>query len=228
MTAEDVRAYLGFLQSREVYAHTLKALRRLFRDYLRYPGPVETFKFPEQVFKPRSLPSKGDLARFYAAIGDQKRRALFLVYASSGLRRSEVLTLRRDEVDLDRRTIIPKNHSGATKRSWVSFVNDETGEALKSYLATRKDVNPKLFPIARKGEKKIFGDAMVATGLVITPQTLRFWFCNEMARLGVQDRFIDALCGRTSKSVLARHYTDYSPDRLKEIYDKADLKVLSD
>ena len=40
-------------------------------------------------------------------------------------------------------------------------------------------------------------------------------------------KIIDALCGRVSKTVLARHYTDYSPDRLKRIYDKANLKILS-
>ena len=27
-------------------------------------------------------------------------------------------------------------------------------------------------------------------------------------------------------SILTRHYTDYSPERLKEIYEKANLKIL--
>jgi intergrase/recombinase len=48
-----------------------------------------------------------------------------------------------------------------------------------------------------------------------------------MAEQGVQDRYIDTFCGRTPKSILAKHYTDYSPERLKGIYDKANLKVLS-
>jgi len=65
------------------------------------------------------------------------------------------------------------------------------------------------------------------TGLHITPQCLRRWFAVEMARLKVPDRYVDAFCGRVSKSVLARHYSDYSPETLKEVYDKADLKVLS-
>ena len=56
---------------------------------------------------------------------------------------------------------------------------------------------------------------------------LREWFCCEMGNLRVSDRYIDAFCGRTPKSVLARHYTDYSPERLKRIYDKANLKVFS-
>jgi hypothetical protein len=49
----------------------------------------------------------------------------------------------------------------------------------------------------------------------------------EMGELGVPDRYIDAFCGCVPKSVLARQYTDYSPERLKRIYDEATLRVLS-
>lgn len=48
-----------------------------------------------------------------------------------------------------------------------------------------------------------------------------------MGKLGVPDRYVDAFCGRVPRRVLARHCTDFSPEKLKEIYDKADLKVLS-
>ena len=34
-------------------------------------------------------------------------------------------------------------------------------------------------------------------------------------------------CGRTPKTVLARHYTDYSPERLRRIYEEANLEVLA-
>ena len=47
-----------------------------------------------------------------------------------------------------------------------------------------------------------------------------------MARLGVSDRFVDAFQGRIPRSVLARHYTGYFLESLKQIYDKAGLKVL--
>jgi len=65
------------------------------------------------------------------------------------------------------------------------------------------------------------------TGVYLSPQDLRFWFCSEMGSLGISDRDIDAFCSRVPQSILARHYTDYSPERLKEIYDKVGLKVLS-
>ncbi|MEM2352089.1 MAG: hypothetical protein QXT26_06755 [Thermoproteota archaeon] len=46
-----------------------------------------------------------------------------------------------------------------------------------------------------------------------------------MSRLGVPDRYVDAFQGRVLKSVLARHYTDFSLQGLKEIYNRAKLKV---
>ena len=39
--------------------------------------------------------------------------------------------------------------------------------------------------------------------------------------------YINAFCGRTPKSVLARHYLDYSPEKMRKICEKADLKVLT-
>jgi len=44
--------------------------------------------------------------------------------------------------------------------------------------------------------------------------------------LGVPDRYVDAFCGGIPKSVLGRHYTDFSVEKLKEIYDKANLRIL--
>jgi intergrase/recombinase len=65
------------------------------------------------------------------------------------------------------------------------------------------------------------------SGVVVKPQVLREWFCNELGKFGVPDRFVDALCGRLPHSVLARRYSDYGPDNLKTNYDKANLTVIS-
>jgi len=80
----------------------------------------------------------------------------------------------------------------------------------------------------RTDEKnKLFLETKLKTGLNITPQVLREWFACEMGKLSVPDRYVDAFCGRVPRSVLARHYTDFIPEKLKEIYDKANLKILS-
>ena len=46
------------------------------------------------------------------------------------------------------------------------------------------------------------------------------------AKLAMVFLCIAAFCGRAPKSVLTRHYADFSPEKLLEIYGEASLKVL--
>ena len=73
---------------------------------------------------------------------------------------------------------------------------------------------------------ELWKSAKERTGLNITPQKLRQWFCSEMLRLEVSDTYVDAFCGRVPKSVLARHYTDFSPEKLQKIYTMSKLGVI--
>jgi integrase len=231
INTDDIRRYLYTRYQHlrpSSYGNDLKALKRFFRDYLKRPHLVESFKFPRTPFKPKTIPSRHDLISFYHALPTIKDQALFLIYATSGLRRMEILSLTQEEIDLQKRMIIPSNHqTNSTKNTWISFFNAEAQHDLEQYLNTRSDRYDRLFPMAKSTISRIWKPTRIKTGLNITPQRLREWFCIEMAELGVQDRFIDAFCGRTPKSILARHYTDYSPHRLKKIYDNANLRVLS-
>jgi integrase len=223
VSREDMRQYLKQISGEATYRNTLASLKRFFRDFLEMPQIVQSFRFPPSQFKPKVIPSKEDLREFFEAIDSDIGKALFLFYATTGLRKNEVLTLRRDNIDFGKRMVTPKCHSGSTKHSYLSFYNGETEALLKKLGGD----NEKLFPISDRQYKKVWKVAKDKTGIRIRPQMLRDWFCEEMGRLGVSDRYIDAFCGRTPKSVLARHYSDYSPDKLKAIYDKANLRVLA-
>jgi len=48
-----------------------------------------------------------------------------------------------------------------------------------------------------------------------------------MGELSVPDRYVDVFQGRAPRSVIAKHYTGKGFERLKRIYDKANLKILS-
>jgi integrase len=151
-----------------------------------------------------------------------------MLYATTGLRRDEILSLKPEDIDFSKRMITPDNHEGETKKSWVSFYNEEAEQALKEYLATKKPSrSDRLFPMQRQEVVELWKTARDKTGLKITPQRLRQWFCSEMLRLGVSETHVDAFCGRVPKSVLARHYTDFSPEKLKEIYNQARLEILA-
>jgi integrase len=225
-TREGVRAFLlRYAQSPASKANAIKALRRHFRDFLGQGQAVEGFKIPKTEPSMMILPSKEELKGFHDALG-LKHQALFLLLASSGIRKGEALSLEAGQVDLEKQVLIPNAHAGSTKRNWYGFFNEEAKGRLEEYLASRKGGKRKLFPMWMPGFKREWARASEGSGVKVTPKVLRFWFANEMARLGVPDRFIDAFQGRIPRSVLARHYTDYSLENLKQIYDKAGLKVL--
>ena len=225
VSKDDLRAYIfDFKQdhANATVAGIIKTLKVFYRDFLDCPKLVASFRFPQIPFKPKVVPTQEELQRFFGALDSEQGEALFLFFATSGLRKSEVLSLTFNDVDFKKRMIIPKCHHGTTKNSYVSFYNEETEKALNKLELD----NNRIFNISDRQYKKLFNSAIRESGLHITAKRLRDWFCCEMGSLGVSDRYIDAFCGRTPKSVLARHYTDYNPERLKEIYEKANLKVI--
>jgi integrase/recombinase XerD len=226
----DIRNYLKTFKEipANSYANILKALRIFYRDYLGKGEVIEGFKFPSRPFNPTIIPSKRELQEFYQWLKEPLAKALFLIYSTTGLRRKEVHGLKIGDIDFQKRMIVPKGNSSRTKRTWVTFFNAEAEEALKEYLGSLQGLNgeAKLFPVTETYFRKRCKRFERETGIKISPQILREWFTSELGRLGVPDRYVDAFCGRVPRSILARHYTDFSPERLREIYERAGLRIL--
>jgi len=136
VTKLDIRGYLQKRMNSKSISTTnndLKSFKRFFRDYLERPEVVKGFRFPQSPFKPKIVLSKNELGLAYRTISSDLGRAVFLFYASTGLRRSEVLGLAVDEVDFKKRMVIPDCHNGRSKHSYVSFYNEETEKWLRKY-----------------------------------------------------------------------------------------------
>jgi integrase/recombinase XerD len=229
ITREDVRRFLSSLMDKhpETYKNYLNSLRRFLRDYLQKPELINGFKQPRIPLNLKPLPDKVKLQTFYNALPSLREKTLFLLLASSGLRLNEVLNLTLENLDLNNRIIYPnKKYGSQTKSHYVSFFNHECLEALTKYIEAYKP-RDKLFNISRKRVQAIFHETSLKVGFKITPQTLRAWFSTEMAKKAVPDRYIDAFQGRIPRSTLARHYTDYTIETLKQIYTKANLTILT-
>ena len=149
------------------------------------------------------------------------------MWASSGRRRNELLYLNLEDVDFELRQLAPLDKTSRTKNTWFSYFNVEALEVYQHYRDEQGDkLDGKLFENI-SNVSRTFQRTSDKTGVKITPQVLREWFCQTMGELKVPDRFVDAYCGRVPKSVLGKRYTDYSPQKLKQIYDQANLRVLS-
>ena len=53
------------------------------------------------------------------------------------------------------------------------------------------------------------------------------WFSYQMGLASIPDRYVDAFQGRLPQTILARHYSDYAPEKLIQIYKQANLKILN-
>ncbi len=224
----SIRKFLLPIRSgnQNTYGNHVKSIRVFFKKYPK-SDMAEGFKIPRANLNYIKVPSKEELKRFYGALPDWKFKALFLMYASSGRRKNEILGLILEDVDFEQRMLVPINKESQTKHTWFSFFNIEALEAYRHYQHEQgHKLNGKLFEGASH-VNQIFKETSEKIGVKVSPQVLREWFCQTMGELGVPDRFVDAWCGRVPKSVLGKRYTDYNPQRLKQIYDGAGLKVLS-
>ena len=216
-----------YLQKKpKTYNNIIDALRAFILRYLQKPELMNGFKHSHVPSNyERLLPTREQLKKGFEALDSDKERAVYLFFATTGLRRGEVWNLTKGNVDFETRCVKAK-HDTRTKRAGVTFYNEECERYLKKYLASRKDDSNKLFRIGYRQFRLIFKKASRAAGFKITPQVLRRWHSTMLGELMVPDRFVDVFQGRAPRSVLARHYTGKGLMRLERIYSRAGLRVL--
>lgn len=186
-----------------------------------YRHPSGPLKFKEEI-------ETSKVSRFIEAIDDLTVKCMAILLATSGLRKSEVWNLKRSEINRNLRCIIPNCHSGETKQSGISFYNEEAESVLEEYSKQQlmKSKGDRLFVIGHARFLRIWNKAREKSGVYLKPKDLRDFFSQEMGKALIPDRFIDIFQGRSPRNVLAKHYTPQGIQLLREIYDKAKLKVL--
>ena len=94
-----------------IFNQTVTALRLLYEVTLDRAGVMVRIRCPKQ---PKRLPivlSLDEMARFFAAVIGIKHRAILMTDYSAGLRHSEVVALRVEDIDSHR--ILPRQGSSA-------------------------------------------------------------------------------------------------------------------
>jgi len=230
VSQESVRAYLSSYVEKapKTYNNQLCGLRAFVMRFLKRKELMEGFKkaHEDSNFEVE-LPTKAQIQRGFEALGDDKEKAIYLMYASSGLRQMELRRLSRfDDIDFRLRAVKSK-HNTRTKKAGVTFYNQECEVYLRKYLSSRQDSSETLLPISNCAFYAMWKKVSESAGVKITPQVLRKWHSTELGERGVPDRYVDVFQGRAPKTVIAKFYTGKELERLKRIYDKAGLTVLS-
>ncbi len=232
---EHVEAFMGHLRQGGKKARsivrTISALRGFF-NFLILEGKitvspledVETPKFKPPI--PRVL-SEDEMGELINLSGSHKtamrdRTILEILYAT-GLRVSELIRLRKSDINLDGGFVITM---GKRSKERVVPLGSYCRDAIRLYLETDKPKGQYLFPnrsggmITRQGVWKIIRKygIQLQKGKV-SPHTIRHTFATHLLEGGADLRSVQVLLGHEDIST-TQIYTHVDSKRLKEIHRK--------
>jgi len=222
---ETVKEYLESNDSTSWKSNQLKALRKFTRDYLKLGNWINEFVFSKEKAKIKeSIPSNDELALFCSKL-DYPVQMIFLILVTSGLRVGEILQLQIEHLDFDTNMIdVSEVHNGNNKSSWISFMTQQVGGFIENYVEDLTENT--LFSISYETVQKNFQKVSEETGIKINPHLLRTVFTEKCTKSGLEEKYIDAFCGRIPQSVIRKHYTDYSPEAMRIHYDKIEANLI--
>ena len=231
----DVRAYLLFLVNEKhaswcYYNQALCALRFLYRVTLGKDWVLEGVQFPKQQKKLPVVLSPAEVTQFFEAIPSLKYRALLMTAYAAGLRVSEVVALRVDDIDSQRMVIRVRQAKGRKDR--YVMLSSRLLEILRQYWKAARPT-PYLFPgqdpkkpLHPHRVHQVCRNARQASGLGkrVTVHTLRHSFATHLLEAGTNIRTIQVLLGHSSLRTTAV-YTHVSTAALESTQSPLDRLV---
>ncbi len=185
--------------------------------------------------------TREEVERMFEAIDLSKRsgsrdRAILETLYSTGLRVSELVSLNRSQVDLNRKEFTVR---GKGQKPRLVFLSDRCVNWLKLYLSEREDNwEPLFISYGRKREDEALGlgekrrltpytiqsivrnTARIAgIGKKVTPHVIRHSFATELLHRGADIRDVQDMLGHSSITT-TQIYTHSTNRRLKEIHQK--------
>lgn len=239
----NLRTFIANLQLKNPARNTILrkiATLRSFTSYLMRQGYLD-----KNPFKLLPSPKREKLLPKFLSIPETDRlletttqskhfalrdKALFELMYSSGLRRSEVTGLKIRDIDFFNGLV---KVFGKGRKERLVPVTQTALQALKDYLATRKNpqaeealfLNKNGKPLSGDGLAYIFKNTAIASHLArrVTPHSLRHSFATHLLGNGCDLRSLQEMLGHKSLST-TQVYTHVSLEQLKSVYNQAHPK----
>jgi integrase/recombinase XerD len=234
----DVRAYLVHLvHKRHVswsyYNQALCALRFVYNITLGKDWILKSIVCPKQEKKLPVVLSPAEVGQFFQAITNLKHRAILMTAYAAGLRVSEVVALRVEDIDSQRMVIRVRQAKGRKDR--YVMLSPRLLDLLREYWKARRRraelrSSPWLFPgqnpdrpMTSKPVHDACKDVREASGLSkrVTVHALRHSFATHLLESGTDIRTIQVLLGHRSIKTTAL-YTHVSTATLEATHSPLD------
>jgi len=227
---QDIKNYLAYLISDKKYkprstSLAMSAIKFFYYNVLN-KKIMEDLKMPKLDKKLPTILNNEEARILLNAIENQKHRILISLMLSSGLRVSEAVSIKKEDINFGEKTLMVR--SGKENKDRITIISQKLLDEIKHYLSKRKDNNPYLFNIRDthvtiKLAQKIIKQAAKKAGLNkrIYCQALRATFATNLMNNGVNLRYIRALLGHNNVST-TESYPSISIEELKKIKSPLD------
>jgi integrase/recombinase XerD len=215
---EEIRTYQVYLTTQKnaspsALNQAVCALRFLYRITLAKTWLIQYIPYAK---KPRTLPvvlSQDEVSRFFESISNIKHRAIVITAYATGLRVSEVLSLRVSDIDSQRMMI--RVQQGKGRKDRYVMLSPHLLELLRTYWKMARPQGwlfpgrPPSRPITREMIYQVCMKASVAAGLTKRAhvRALRHSFATHLLEAGTNIRVIQMLLGHRSLRTTAIYTT---------------------
>lgn len=178
---------------------------------------------------PKVLSAEEVAAILKSATNLKHKTMLWLIY-SAGLRRSELINLKIDDIDSKRMVINIKAAKG--KKDRITMLSERILELLRKYF---KEYRPRVWlfegmpgePYSASSLQKVFMAALRKSGVrkEASLHTLRHSFATHLLETGTDLRYIQSLLGHNSSKTteIYTHVTTRAFNKIKSPLDDLDL-----
>lgn len=230
VTEADIKSYLAHVISDDKAAPRSVALKKaalkFLYDELMKKGVVnlKTPKIPKS--SPSVLSKEEVKSLIQSAPRDKTRLIIELIY-SSGLRVSECVSLKVENLDLDSKIIRVKSGKGNKDR--ITILSSAVVDELRRYILTLDKDEAFLFPNSKgstlsvRNIQKLIQKAAAKAGIKrkVSPHVLRHSFATHLLEAGTDIRIIQELLGHSQLST-TQIYTHVSKEQLSRVKSPLD------
>jgi len=222
---EGVKAYL---LSRDKARNTIRlshmAIRFFFLEVLGKPLTLEEIPLMKRENKLPKVISKEKIKILIDSCENIKHRLIIKFLYSSGLRLSELLNLKRSDIDFDNNLILIRQGKGAKDR--MTLLSPSLKDDLLRYYGKYKFNTDYVFEgrngkYSKKSVQKVLERLGGEIGIKIHPHMLRHSFATHLLENGTDLRYIQKLLGHSS-STTTEIYTHVANNQLKNIKSPLD------
>jgi integrase/recombinase XerD len=227
---EDAKTYIAHLMSNKRYKPrsvnlALSSLKFFYNEILQNRA-FNAVKAPKLEKKLPTVLTKEEMKKLLTAIENPKHKLLVEFLYSSGLRVSECVGLKLDDLDLSEK--MGKIRHGKGNKERYIILSDNLIRHLNQYLQNKKDKSQYIFsvkgrPITTRQAQKIVKEAAKSAGIKkrVFCHALRSSFATHLLEAGTDIRIIQELLGHSDLST-TQIYTKVSTQQLKRVKSPLD------